>query len=61
MGKISPPLGGAAKFWPKNADFAPREALNNVNNSGDGQHLTTLRIYFNTKVTLTPKTNVRLL
>ena len=29
-GEISPPLGGAAKFWPKNADFAPREALNNV-------------------------------
>ena len=33
------PLGGAAKFWPnKNADFAPREALNNVNNSSGRQH-----------------------
>ena len=30
LGKILPPLGGAAKIWPKNADFAPREALNNV-------------------------------
>ena len=33
--------GGVAvggKFWPKNADFAPREALNNVNNNSDGQH-----------------------
>ena len=27
-------VGG--KFWPKNADFAPREALNNVNNNSDG-------------------------
>ena len=38
VGEISPPLGGAAKFWPKNADFAPREALNNVNNSSGRQH-----------------------
>ncbi len=33
--------GGVAvggKFWPKNADFAPREALNNVNNNSDCQH-----------------------
>jgi hypothetical protein len=38
VGKMSPPLGGAAKFWPENADFAPREALNNVNNNSDCQH-----------------------
>ena len=37
-GIFSPPLGGAAKFWPQNADFEPREAPNNVNNSKRLQH-----------------------
>ena len=29
-----------------------RYTVNNVNNNSDGQHLTTLMIFFNTKVTL---------
>ena len=42
-GEISPPLGGAAKFWPQNADFEPWEAPNNDNNSKRLQHYMTCR------------------
>ena len=48
-------------FWPKNADFAPREALNNVSEQYEAISLDNVKDFLNTNAMLGLKSNVWLL